>query len=71
MKKKKVDALKLRKSLRLTQAQFWSRIKVTQSGGSRHENERSMPGPVRKLLSIVYLKETAKRSRSVLRSLGG
>ena len=57
MKKRKVDALKLRKSLGLNQAAFWGRIEVTQSGGSRYENGRSMPGPVRKLLGIVYLKE--------------
>jgi DNA-binding transcriptional regulator YiaG len=57
MNKRKVDALKLRKGLGLSQAEFWSRIEVTQSGGSRYENGRTMPGPVRKLLRIVYLKE--------------
>ena len=57
MKKKKVDALKLRKSLGLNQADFWGRIEVTQSGGSRYENGRPMSPPVRKLLGIVYLKE--------------
>jgi transcriptional regulator with XRE-family HTH domain len=55
--KKKIDALKLRKRLGLNQAEFWGRIEVTQSGGSRYENGRTMPGPVRKLLGIVYLKE--------------
>jgi transcriptional regulator with XRE-family HTH domain len=54
---KKVDALKLRKSLGLNQAEFWGRVEVTQSGGSRYENGRPMPGPVRTLLGIVYLKE--------------
>jgi len=57
MKTKKVNALKLRKKLGLSQTEFWSRIEVTQSGGSRYENGRTMPGPVRKLLGIVYLKE--------------
>ena len=57
MKTKKVDALKLRKKLGLSQTEFWSRIEVTQSGGSRYENGRLMPPPVRKLLGIVYLKE--------------
>jgi transcriptional regulator with XRE-family HTH domain len=57
MKRKKVDALKLRKSLGLNQADFWGRIEVTQSGGSRYENGRSMPRVVRKLLGIVYLNE--------------
>jgi hypothetical protein len=55
--KKKIDALKLRKRLGLNQAEFWGRVEVTQSGGSRYENGRTMPGPVRKLLGIVYLKE--------------
>jgi transcriptional regulator with XRE-family HTH domain len=55
--KKKVDALKLRKSLGLNQGEFWGRLEVTQSGGSRYENGRSMPRAVRKLLGIVYLKE--------------
>jgi hypothetical protein len=54
---KKVDPVKLRKSLGLNQAEFWGRIEVTQSGGSRYENGRPMPPPVRKLLGIVYMKE--------------
>ena len=53
------DALKLRKRLGLNQADFWGRIEVTQSGGSRYENGRPMPRVVRKLLGIVYLKEKA------------
>jgi transcriptional regulator with XRE-family HTH domain len=54
---RKVDPRKLRVSLGLNQSEFWERILVTQSGGSRYENGRTMPGPVRKLLGIVYLKE--------------
>ncbi len=54
---KKVNPRKLRERLRLNQAKFWSRIEVTQSGGSRYENGRRMPRPVRKLLGIVYLNE--------------
>jgi transcriptional regulator with XRE-family HTH domain len=54
---KKVDPLKLRKRLGLNQADFWSRVAVTQSGGSRYENGRAMPKPVRILLGIVYLRE--------------
>jgi transcriptional regulator with XRE-family HTH domain len=54
---KKVNPRKLRISLGLNQAEFWGRIEVTQSGGSRYENGRPMPRPVRKLLGIVYLNE--------------
>lgn len=54
---KKVNPRKLRNSLGLNQAEFWGRIEVTQSGGSRYENGRPMPRPVRKLLGIIYLNE--------------
>ena len=54
---KKVNPRKLRERLGLTEAEFWGRIEVTQSGGSRYENGRAMPRPVRKLLGIVYLNE--------------
>jgi DNA-binding transcriptional regulator YiaG len=56
-KMKKVNPRKLRKSLGLNQTEFWGRIEVTQSGGSRYENGRPLPPPVRKLLGIVYLRE--------------
>ena len=54
---KKVDPRKLRVRLGLNQSEFWGRIEVTQSGGSRYENGRPMPRPVRKLLGIIYLSE--------------
>ena len=54
---KRVDAFKLRRNLGLNLGDFWGRTEVTQSGGSRCENGRSMPRIVRKLLGIVYLKE--------------
>ena len=54
---KKVNPRKLRNRLGLNQSEFWGRIEVTQSGGSRYENGRPMPRPVRKLLGIVYLNE--------------
>ena len=56
-KLKKVNPRKIRETLGLSQSEFWSRIEVTQSGGSRYENGRAMPGPVRRLLGLVYLKE--------------
>ncbi|MGY8624185.1 helix-turn-helix domain-containing protein [Chromobacterium violaceum] len=45
----------IRRASGLNQEQFWSRIGVTQSGGSRYENERSMPKPVRTLLNVVHV----------------
>ena len=48
---------KLRKRLHLNQADFWSRIGVTQSGGSRYESGRSLPKPVRELIRLVYIQD--------------
>ena len=49
--------VKLRHGLGLNQAEFWERLEITQSGGSRYESERPMPRPVRRLLGLVHLKE--------------
>jgi transcriptional regulator with XRE-family HTH domain len=51
------DPRSLRKKLHLNQSDFWSRIGVTQSGGSRYESGRSLPKPVRELLRLVYLRD--------------
>ena len=45
----------IRNRLHLNQEEFWSRIGVTQSGGSRYETGRSMPKPVRELLRLVHI----------------
>ena len=45
----------IRQRLGLNQEQFWTRIGVTQSGGSRYESGRSMPRPVRELLRLVHI----------------
>ena len=57
LRMKEVDPRRLRHSLGLNQSDFWGRLGVTQSGGSRYEKGRRMPPPVRKLLGIVYLRE--------------
>ena len=38
----------------LTQTEFWNRIGVTQSGGSRYESGRAIPRPVQMLLQLTY-----------------
>lgn len=38
----------------LNQSMFWSRVGVTQSGGSRYESGRSIPRPVQFLLQLTY-----------------
>lgn len=48
------DVREMRRKLGLNQAEFWSPISVTQSGGSRYESGRVIPGPVRLLLHLTY-----------------
>lgn len=60
-------ALKLRQSLGLKQYEFWSRLGVTQSGGSRYETGRRISKPVAILIELAYGKkplEALKRLRS-------
>ncbi|MDR2364340.1 MAG: helix-turn-helix domain-containing protein [Zoogloeaceae bacterium] len=56
-KANEIDPKEIRKKLGLNQQQFWSRINVTQSGGSRYESGRSMPKPVRELLRLVHVEQ--------------
>jgi hypothetical protein len=51
------DPRDLRKRLRMNQSEFWSRIGVTQSGGSRYESGRALPKPVRELVRLVYMRD--------------
>src|SRR5260221_8097139 len=45
----------IRLRLNLNQQEFWGKIGVTQSGGSRYESGRDMPKPVRELLRLVHV----------------
>ncbi len=45
----------IRRRLGLNQSDFWGKIGVTQSGGSRYESGRNMPKPVRELLRLVHV----------------
>jgi hypothetical protein len=38
----------------LTQAEFWSQISISQSGGSRYERGREMPPQLQYLLQLAY-----------------
>ena len=59
----------LRKKLGYNQSDFWSRIKVTQSGGSRYESGREMPEQVSLLLHLTY--GTNRQASNLLRWLRG
>jgi transcriptional regulator with XRE-family HTH domain len=45
----------IRQKLGLNQDEFWQKIGVTQSGGSRYEAGRDMPRPVAELLRLVHI----------------
>lgn len=60
------DLKKTRAVTKLNQHDFWSRVGVTQSGGSRYESGRSIPAPIAMLVEITYGTNPAK----VLKKLG-
>ena len=47
----------IRRKIRLSQYDFWNKVGVTQSGGSRYENGRNMPKPVRELVRLVHIQK--------------
>ena len=47
----------IRRKLGLNQNDFWSKVGVTQSGGSRYESGRNMPRPVRELVRLVHIEQ--------------
>lgn len=53
----KIDVREIRRKLGMNQQQFWSKLGVTQSGGSRYESGRNMPRPVQHLLRLVYVEQ--------------
>lgn len=54
-KKKAVSRIReIRNKTGLNQQEFWGRIGVTQSGGSRYESGRSIPTPTKSVLTIAY-----------------
>ena len=55
-KKMRIDPRALRRSLGLNQKEFWGRVGVTQSGGSRYECSRAMSPPVTMLVDLIYVK---------------
>lgn len=52
-----INPREIRRKLGLNQDQFWTKIGVTQSGGSRYESGREMPKPVRELLRLVHVEQ--------------
>ena len=53
----KFNVRDVRRKLGLNQQQFWSKLVVTQSGGSRYESGRNIPRPVQHLLRLVHVEQ--------------
>ena len=53
------DIKEFRRKHGLNQSQFWGRVGVTQSGGSRYESGRSIPRTVQILMHLSYGKDKA------------
>jgi DNA-binding transcriptional regulator YiaG len=45
---------KLRRALGLSQVEFWTRLGMTQSGGSRYERGQPISRPTQLLIRLVY-----------------
>jgi transcriptional regulator with XRE-family HTH domain len=50
------DPRRLREKLGLSQKEFWGRVQISQSGGSRYEAGRRLPPPVRELNKRIYFR---------------
>lgn len=46
--------LRLRHGLKLNQTEFWNRLGITQSGGSRYESGRRIPRHIQMLIELAY-----------------
>jgi transcriptional regulator with XRE-family HTH domain len=50
-----IDLKEIRRKLGMNQSEFWSKLGITQSGGSRYESGRDMPWAVGQLLRLMYV----------------
>ncbi|MDR0529672.1 MAG: helix-turn-helix domain-containing protein [Zoogloeaceae bacterium] len=55
--KSNLNPREIRYRMGMNQQEFWSKVNVTQSGGSRYESGRNMPKPVRELLRLVHVEQ--------------
>lgn len=65
------DPQSFRRNLLENQFVFWSRFGVTQSGGSRYESGRDIPGPLRLLLTAYDAGLIDDKSLAALRKRAG
>lgn len=62
-----INPRETRRRLGMNQQQFWSKLGVTQSGGSRYESGRPMPKPTNTLALIAY--GTKKQAETAIKQL--
>ena len=62
--KARLDAREIRRKLGVSQLEFWSRIGMTQSAGSRYETGRAMPRTVQALLRLGQFEHIESRVSS-------
>lgn len=68
------DPREMRRRLDLNQQEFWSAVGVTQSGGSRYEQDRRIPKPVMELLRLRYqlgikLEDITEQNATMIRAI--
>lgn len=63
--KRNIIIAEVRRTAGLNQSEFWSRIGVTQSGGSRYENGRPMPTPTAMLFDLVYIRSAVDATEAL------
>lgn len=56
MANKRTDYRQFRRKLDLNQSEFWNRLGLTQSAGSRYESGRTVPPSTVLLFKLVYEK---------------
>jgi predicted transcriptional regulator len=61
------EVKKARKELGVNQQTFWSRVGVTQSGGSRYESGRRIPKTVQALATLAF--STPSQAQTLLTKL--
>jgi transcriptional regulator with XRE-family HTH domain len=58
------------RGLDMNQSDFWKRLGITQSGGSRYEAGRNVPKPVQLLLALIDLgivtEDSLEKARKVI-----
>jgi DNA-binding transcriptional regulator YiaG len=59
------QARALRDSLQVSQSEFWQRLGISRSGGSRYERGRPIPRTVYLLMQLAYLADAEQRLKRI------